>query len=84
MVGDGERDLLLQAAELAVMTQFGSTPMLQRKLDVSHAEAAWLMETMASDGVVGPAQRSRLRDVMVSVDELADTVDRLKRDGGAP
>lgn len=84
MLKDEGRDVLLQAVELVVMTQFGSTAMLQRRLGVSFVEAAQLMGVMESHGVVGPAQGSRLRDVMIPVDKLADTVDRLRRDGGAP
>ncbi|WP_010525701.1 DNA translocase FtsK [Nesterenkonia sp. F] len=83
MLSDDGRALLLRAAELVVMTQFGSTSMLQRKLDVSYTDAAWLMETMESHGVVGRVQEPRPREVMVPVDELASTLDRLKRDGGA-
>lgn len=83
MLSDDDHALLLQATELVVMTQFGSTSMLQRKLGVSCTDAALLMETMESHGVVGQAQGSRLREVLVPVDELASTLDRLKRDGGA-
>jgi S-DNA-T family DNA segregation ATPase FtsK/SpoIIIE len=75
---DPDLGLLCHAAELVVTAQMASGSMLQRKLRIGHAKASALLNMLEQRGLVGPADGTRAREVLVVVDELPRVLDTIR------
>jgi DNA segregation ATPase FtsK/SpoIIIE, S-DNA-T family len=76
--GEGEaaeRDpLFRQAAEVCIQNQLGSTSLLQRRMSIGYGRAARIIDQLELAGVLGPANGSKPRDVLVGLEELDELV----------
>lgn len=58
-------DMLVEAARLVVQSQHGSTSMIQRRLKLGYNRAGRIMDQLEAIGVVGPAEGSKPREVLL-------------------
>jgi len=69
-VDTGGRDQLFEdAARLVVMHQQGSVSLLQRRLRVGFGRAGRIMDQLCDNRIVGPADGSRAREVLIGSEE---------------
>ncbi|HET7789185.1 MAG TPA: DNA translocase FtsK [Gemmatimonadales bacterium] len=67
----GERDpLFRQAAEVCIQNQLGSTSLLQRRMSIGYGRAARIIDQLELSGILGPANGSKPRDVLVGLEDL--------------
>jgi len=71
----GDRDpLFRQAAEVCIQNQLGSTSLLQRRMSIGYGRAARIIDQLELAGILGPANGSKPRDVLVGLEDLDEIV----------
>ncbi|MBN1551861.1 DNA translocase FtsK 4TM domain-containing protein [bacterium] len=81
MDGDFEDPLYNEAVKLVLTTNLASISMLQRRLKVGHSRAARLIDTMELNGIVGPHEGSKPREILVDREEYLDRLHQIEEDG---
>lgn len=71
-IGKDDDPLVWEAARIVVESQLGSTSGLQRALSVGYARAGRIMDMLEAKGVVGPANGSKPREVLLDKEALED------------
>ncbi|MEJ2545164.1 MAG: DNA translocase FtsK, partial [Calditrichaceae bacterium] len=69
--GGGRDELYEEARAVVVQHQKGSVSLLQRRLNIGYSRAARLMDELEEDGIVGPPDGSKARDVLLTREELS-------------
>ncbi len=75
--GGGDDELFDEAARLVVSERMGSASYLQRRLRIGFSRAARLIDMLEADGLLGPAQGSKPREVLVKADYFEE-IDRAR------
>lgn len=75
---DFEDDLFEEARELVISTQKASASYLQRRLRVGYARAARLLDMLEEDGVIGPGEGAKPREVLIVSESDADEEEEFK------
>ncbi|HEY4563962.1 MAG TPA: DNA translocase FtsK, partial [Thermoanaerobaculia bacterium] len=70
--GDNDDDLYDEAARLVVAERQASASFLQRRMRIGFSRAARLIDMMERDGLLGPSQGSKPREVLVKPDYFAE------------
>jgi len=70
--GDTDDDLFDEAARIVVVEQMGSASFLQRRMRIGFARASRLIDMMAREGLLGPSQGSKPREVLVPPDYFTE------------
>ena len=74
-----EEDLFRQAVELVIRHKQGSVSLLQRRLAIGYQRAARLIDQLEEEGIVGPYDGSKAREVLVDAAYLENQEWKIKR-----
>jgi S-DNA-T family DNA segregation ATPase FtsK/SpoIIIE len=71
-IGDLEDEFYQEAARFVVETGRASTSLLQRRLRIGYGRAARLLDMMQHEGLIGPPDGSKAREVLVTTDYFSE------------
>lgn len=71
-------ELFDKAVELILLTGQASASYLQRKLRLGYARAARIIDQMEQEGIVGPSEGSKPREILVDPKSYLEKIDREK------
>ncbi|HZK61701.1 MAG TPA: DNA translocase FtsK [Anaerovoracaceae bacterium] len=71
-------DLLPEAIEAVIKAEQASVSMIQRRFRVGYNRAARMIDMMEDRGIIGPADGSRPRQVLMNEEELLEMHKRMK------
>ncbi len=74
--GSNDDDLYKDAVRVVIDSGKASASLLQRRLRVGYARAARLIENMEDQGIIGPADGARSREVLISDIDNLDSIDQ--------
>ncbi len=72
VVGVSDDPLFEEVKDFVIQAQKASTSLLQRKFGIGYNRAARMIDQLEQDGVIGPAQGSRPREVYLKPDQAKD------------
>jgi S-DNA-T family DNA segregation ATPase FtsK/SpoIIIE len=72
--GGEDSERFTEAARIVVRAGYGSVSLLQRKMRIGYVTAARLVDQLEERGIVGPAQGSNPREVLMGLDALERTL----------
>ncbi len=79
----GEKDELYEkAVELILLTSQASASYLQRRLKLGYARAARIIDQMEQEGIIGPSEGSKAREVLVDAKTYLRDKERVKEKRG--
>ena len=79
---DGEKDeRYVEAVELILHTGQASASYLQRKLKLGYARASRIIDQMESEGLLGPSEGSKPREILIDVKQWRDQQQQQKKKG---
>ncbi|HMO79049.1 MAG TPA: DNA translocase FtsK 4TM domain-containing protein [Candidatus Paceibacterota bacterium] len=79
--GDGEDDLYDEAKQIVISAGKASTSYLQRRLRIGYSRAARIIDLLENNGVIGPADGAKPRDVIISDSDSSEKDSRNSENG---